>query len=129
MSTPYVGGTITAANAPFGGLNVTIGGVIYQVEGDYKPTRPTRKIRRNDVNGDQKDVEFRAEPSTLQIKLQLAVSTTTVPFNGVTWSGPDGTGGVGATVAWVIHDTSDSYPQGEFWYVDVTCESVALATS
>ncbi len=110
----------STSNLPFGGKTVTITAVTY-VARNWNPQRRSREIRRNDENGDQAAFQLRSEPiSQSGLQLQVPLSTTTLPLMGATFTGPD-------SVSYVVTAVSPSYPQGEFWMVDIDYKSVSSA--
>lgn len=106
MALPYS----STANLPFGSPTLTIGSVSYRTNGLTLP-KPTREIRRDDTNGDRAEFQIRAEPITGSVTLQLALSTTSIPTGGATFTG----GGI----ALVVTDVSKVEPQGDFWTVEI----------
>lgn len=103
---------------PFGGRTVSITSVTY-VARNWKPEKSTRKIRRDDENGDQAAFMLRGEPTAQSgLTLQVPLSTTTVPLLGATFSADSRT--------WVITRVGKAEPQGEFHTVDIDIEDTAL---
>lgn len=110
----------SVASLPFGGKTVTINAVAY-VARNWKPEKKTRKLRRDDTNGDQEAFMLRAEPTSQSgLTLQLATGTTAVPAMGQEFT-------VDALV-YVVTDAGKSEPQGEFHIVDISYESKVLPT-
>jgi len=111
----------SVASLPFGGKVLTINAVSY-IARNWKPEKKSRKIRKDDENGDQSAFMLRAEPTSQSgLQLQLATGTTAIPTMGTEFTGPD-------SLTYVILDVSPSYPQGEFWMVDISYEGKALPT-
>lgn len=113
--TNITGGT---NKAPFGGFTLIIGGVAYRSP-NFKPEATSRKIRRNDTNGDQAEVMRRAEPRAQSgLTLQLATALTPPPSQFDDFTDPsDG------FTQFVITKVGVSYPEGEFWFCDIDIES------
>jgi len=72
----------STANLPVGSRTLNLNSVSYVVEGTFSPVYPTRQLRRNDINGDQQDLQIRTEPGTLTVTLQKALTSTTRPLLG-----------------------------------------------
>lgn len=103
---------------PFGGKTITITTVTY-VARNWNPSRTSRKIRRDDENGDQAAFQLRAEPTSQSgLVLQVPLSNTVLPLMGA--------GFTVDSVNYVVTGVSPSYPQGEFWLVNIDYESTAL---
>lgn len=115
---PYYSSSATAAASPFGGKTITINAVTYRAL-NWKPEKQTRKIRRNDANGDQAEFVLRGEPTTQSgLTLQLALSSTAVPSLGAEFTVD--------TLVYVVTKVGAAQPEGEFWFVDIDYESKAL---
>jgi len=106
MALPYA----SSANQPFGSRTITIGGVTYRVQ-NWNPTVATRRIRRNNTDGDQSEFQIRREPADNSATLQLATSATTRPVGGTTFA-------VGA-VTYVVMDVQVNEPEGEYHTVEM----------
>ena len=118
---PYNNTAAVAAATPFGGVVLTIGATTYRAL-NWKPEKQTRKIRRNDVNGDQAEFMLRAEPTTQSgLNLQMALSTTPIPALGAEFAGPD-------SLTYVITKAGPGRQEGEFWMTDIDYESKNLPT-
>lgn len=106
---------------PFGGKTVTITTVTY-VARNWNPQKRARKIARNDENGDEAAFQLRADPTSQSgLTLQVPLSNTTLPLLGAEFTGPD-------SANYVITGVSPSYPQGEFWLVNIDYVSKTLPT-
>jgi hypothetical protein len=117
---PYYSSSGVAASAPFGGITVTINAITYRAV-NWKPEKNTRKIRRNDSNGDQGDFTLRAEPTTQSgLTLQMALASTAVPSLGQEFTVD--------TLVYVLTKVGAAKQEGEFWTVDVDYESKVLTT-
>jgi hypothetical protein len=115
---PYYSSSGVAASSPFGGITLTIATITYRAL-NWKPEKNTRKIRRNDVNGDQADFILRAEPTTQSgLTLQMALATTAVPLLGAEFTVD--------TRIYVITKVGAAQPEGEYWSVDIDYESKVL---
>lgn len=106
MALPYS----SSANQPFGSRTITVGGVSYRTQ-NWNPTIATRRIRRNNTDGDQAEFQIRREPADNSVTLQLATSTTSVPVGGVTFA-------VDA-VDYVVTDVQRNQPEGDYWTVEM----------
>lgn len=110
----------TTASLPFGGKVITINSVAY-IARNWKPEKKTRKIRRDDENGDQDDFMLRAEPTGQSgLTLQLALASTVVPAMGQEFTVD--------TLDYVVTEVGKAEPQGEFHTVDISYEAKALPT-
>lgn len=118
----------STANLPLGSRIITIDAIPFVVEGDFSPTRTTREIRRNDVNGDRSAFQLRSEPTTLQVTLQRANTDVAV-------AGPNmGTNACSinlglANVNFVVTSVKPREPQGAFHLFDVTLVSETLPST
>lgn len=117
MSLPYV----STANLPFGATTLNIAGTTYRAL-NWNPKKNSRKIRRDDVNGDQAEFEIRKEPATWSGTLQKALTSTAVPAMGGTFTDPDDN-----AVTFVITGVTPAKPLGEFHVIDVDAEEVMTA--
>lgn len=107
------------ANQAFGGKVVTINATTF-VARNWKPEYRTRKIRRDDENGDQAAFMLRAEPvGQTGLTLQMANANVARPYLGNTFADPDD-----ANVSYVVTSVGPSKPQGEFHTVDIDYERV-----
>ncbi len=121
MAIPYHSSSGVAASSPFGGITVTIDSIAYRAV-NWKPEKQTRKIRRNNGDGDQAEFQLRAEPTTQSgLTLQLALASTAVPEMGEEFTVD--------TVVYVVGKVGVAKPEGEFWTVDIDYESKVLPTA
>jgi hypothetical protein len=110
----------STGSLPFGGKTVTINAVAY-IARNWKPEKKTRKIRRDDVNGDQDAFMLRVEPTSQSgLTLQLASGSTAVPTMGLEFTVD--------TLVYVVTEVGKAEPQGEFHVVDISYESKVLPT-
>lgn len=117
----------SVSNQAFGGVVLTINSVPY-VGRNWSPQKNTRKIRRDDENGDQAAFMLRAEPTSQSgLTLQLANANVAIPALGTVFSGPSASN-IAANVNYVITRAEHSKPQGEFHLASVDYESVDLPT-
>ena len=117
---PYHSSAAEGSSSPFGGKTLTIGSSTYRAL-NWKPEKNTRKIRRNDTNGDQAEFQIRAEPTTQSgLTLQLALASTTVPSLGAEFTDN--------SLTYVITKVGEAHSEGEFWTVDIDYEGKALPT-
>lgn len=118
---PYNNTAAVAASTPFGGVSITIGANTYRAL-NWKPKKNSRKIRRNDTNGDQAEFMIRAEPTTQSgLNLQRALASTGVPAMGAEFTGPDG-------LTYLVTGTEEGKQEGEYWMIDIDYESKSLPT-
>jgi len=118
---PYNNSAAVASSTPFGGVTLTIAAATYRAL-NWKPEKNTRKIRRNDTNGDQAEFMLRAEPTTQTgLTLQRALASTAVPKLAAEFTGPD-------SATYVITKVGEGKQEGEFWTVDIDYESKDLPT-
>jgi hypothetical protein len=117
---PYHSSSAEAASSPFGGVTLTINAIAYRAM-NWAPKRNSRKIRRNDGNGDQVEFQIRPEPTTQSgLTLQLALASTAVPSMGQEFTVD--------SLVYVITNVDPKKPEGEFWTVDIDYESKVLPT-
>jgi len=119
MSLPY----LSNANLPFGSTLLNIANVSYRAL-SWNPKLNSRKIRRDDVNGDQAEFEIRREPATWSGTLQKPLSSTAVPNQGDTFANPDN-----ANMTFVITSLTPVKPLGEFHTIDIDSEEVMTAAA
>lgn len=106
---------------PFGGKTVTISGVTY-VARNWNPQFSSRKIRRDDENGDEAAFMLREEPASQSgLVLQPPLSSTTRPSVGTEFTGPSPD-----NVTHVITAVSPAYQQGDFWVFNIDYQRKAL---
>lgn len=104
----------------FGGIVVTINSVTY-VARNWAPKKSSRKIRRDDENGDQAAFMLRGEPTAQSgLTLQMALSSTAVPSMGAEFTVD--------TLVYVVTGVEPAKPQGEFWTTSIDYESKVLPT-
>lgn len=110
----------STASLPFGGKTITINSVAY-IARNWKPEKKTRKLRRDDEDGDQQAFMLRAEPTSQSgLTLQLATSSTATPSMGQEFTVD--------TIDYVVTEVGKAENQGEFHTVDISYESKALPT-
>lgn len=119
MSLPY----LSNANLPFSSTLLNINGVNYRAL-SWNPKKNSRKIRRDDINGDQAEFEIRKEPATWSGTLQKPLTTTAVPTQGLTFVDPDD-----ANTTFVITSVTPVKPLGEFHTIDIDTEEVMTASA
>jgi hypothetical protein len=114
MPLPYS----SSAGLPFGGITPTINGTTF-VARNWAPARSSRKIRRDDENGDQAAFQLRVEPTSQSgLVLQVPLANSALPLMGNTFTV--------SNVNYVVTAVSPQYSQGEFWLVNIDYDSVAL---
>lgn len=119
MALPY----LSSANLPLGSTLLTINSLSYRAL-NWNPKRNSRKIRRDDVNGDQAEFEIRKEPGTWSGTLQKPLTTTVIPVQGQTFENPDVEDEI-----WVITSVTPVKPMGEFHTIDIDAEEVMTAAT
>lgn len=117
---PYHSSSAVAASSPFGGVTLTIAAVTYRAL-NWNPQKNTRKIRRNNTDGDQADFLLRPEPTTQSgLTLQLALASTALPTLGQEFTQD--------TLTYVITKVAPAKQEGEYWTVEIDYESKELPT-
>jgi hypothetical protein len=103
-----------SGNQPFGGVEITIGSVVYRAI-NWGPQIPTREVARTDIYGDRSDFQLREEPINGTVTLQVPFSNTTVATIGATFVDPDN-----ASRTYVISSVQKTRPMGDFWVLDIS---------
>jgi hypothetical protein len=111
----------SSANLPVGSRTLNVNSVTYVVEGDFAPVYGTRELRRNDVNGDQSDLQIRTEAGTLTVTLQQANTSMTRPLLGQIANIN--------SANWVVVSVTPHEPQGEYGTFEISLRTPAAVAN
>ena len=111
----------STANLPIGSRTLNVNSVNYVVEGDFAPVYPSRELRRNDVNGDQADLQIRTEAGTLTVTLQRLNVAQTRPLLGHVANIN--------SANWVVVSVTPHEPQGEYNTFEISLRTPAAVTN
>ena len=105
----------SSGGIPHGSRLVTIDGVAYVAE-NFRPTRPTRRLERDDQVGAPNGFKLLKARKTATATLQLATVDTPIPGRGREFAGE----AKDAVVAWVIETVSDPEEAGALRTVEIS---------